>query len=286
MMVSHGLSKTQRGHFYTINALMGKPLDADIIILGNSRAACSYNPTILDSILLVDSRNLGVSGQPFGVSYLRWQLYGRNNKAPRLVIINIDYGELNIVVNGYEREQYYPYMKDTLIKPYLDLYGFSWADKHLPMYRYRGDYKLMAIGLGELLNLHHDVKGEYIKGYSNPNSAWDGNKLSRVIKRGNVQDSCNPDAVELLDSLLKQGKEDGIDFVFCYAPMYDLLKQNLDEQRSKNKYIELANRYNIPILDYSSEWYCSDTSYFMDANHLNARGAELFTTELANAMIH
>ena len=70
-VVSEGLRKTERGHFYTMNAIMTDSINADIVILGNSRATCSYNPIVLDTILGVNTRNLGVSGQPFGVSYLR-----------------------------------------------------------------------------------------------------------------------------------------------------------------------------------------------------------------------
>ena len=39
-LVSAGLKKTERGHFYTMNALMNDTLNADVVILGNSRAAC------------------------------------------------------------------------------------------------------------------------------------------------------------------------------------------------------------------------------------------------------
>ena len=162
--VSKGLRQTERGHFYTMNALMNDSINADVVILGNSRAACSYHPIVLDSILGCNSVNLGVSGQPFGVSYLRWQLYERHNKPPRLLIVNIDYGELNMVTNGFEKEQYYPYISDTLVRPYLDLYGFSWMEKYIPMFRYRGDYKLMGIGIMELLHIRHDTKGGYVKG--------------------------------------------------------------------------------------------------------------------------
>lgn len=284
MMISNGLSKTQRGHFYTMNALMRESMNADVVILGNSRAACSYNPQILDSALNVDSRNLGVSGQPFGVSYLRWRLYKRNNPNPRLLIINIDYGELNLVSNGYEREQYYPYMKDTLVKPYLDLYGFTWADIHIPLYRYRGDYKLMGIGLSESLNLYHDTKGDYIKGFSNKYSDWHGEKLAKMIKNGNIRDVCNPEAVRLLESLLKQESADSVKIVFVYAPIYELLKQNMDESCSISEYQKLANQYGIPVLNFTDMWICSDTCYFHDANHLNALGADIFTRYLASAI--
>ena len=181
VMVSCGLRKTERGHFYTMNALMNQKMDADVVILGNSRASTSYHPLILDTILGVNSRNLGVSAQPFGVSYLRWQLYRRNNRKPKLLIVNIDFRDLRKIEKGFENEQYYPYMCDTLVKPYLNLFGFTWAEKHVPMYRYRGDYKLMAIGIGELLHVHHDHKGDYYKGYYNENTPWDGHNLDEMI---------------------------------------------------------------------------------------------------------
>ena len=281
-IISTGLKRTERGHFYTMNKLMNDTINADVVILGNSRAAFSYHPTVLDTILEVDSRNLGVSGQPFGVSYLRWQLYRRNNCKPKLLIVNMDYGELDMVLNGFEKEQYYPYMKDTLVKPYLDLYGFSWAEKHVPMYRYRGNYKLMSIGILELLNVSHDTKGDYVKGYSNHDTPWNGEKLKNVLsKEKMVEDKCNPEVVELLERVLNDAKSNGIKVVFVYAPIYKKLKENLDESRSMMTYQTLSKKYNVTILDFSEMDICSDTSFFLDANHVNAAGAERFSTKLA-----
>ena len=282
--VSSGLRKTERGHFYTMNALMNKKMDADVVIIGNSRTACSYNPLILDTILNVNSRNLGVSGQPFGVSWLRWQLYRRNNILPRLLIVNIDYSELNLVTNGFEREQYYPYMTDPLVKPYLDLYGFSWADKHVPMYRYRGDPKLIGIGLMELLGIRHDTKGHYYKGYSNYETVWNGERLETMLEKGSIKDNCNKQAIELLEDLLVQAKNNNLPVIFVYAPLYKRLKDNLDERESSTVYQELSSKYNIPVIDLTGMEICSDTDYFKDANHLNPKGAELFSIALSNSI--
>ena len=265
-----------------MNALMNESMNSDVIILGDSRAACSYNPSVLDSILRVDSRNLGVSGQPFGVSYLRWQLYRRHNVNPKLLIINIDYAELNMVENGYEKEQYYPYIYDSLVSPYLDLYGFTWPEVNLPMYRYRGDYKLMSIALMELLHIHHDTKGNYFKGYSNSNKNWNGEKLENVIRKGKVKCRSNLQVVSLLEELLENAQRDSLNVVFVYAPLYCKLKENLDEEQSNALYQDLSKRYGIPILDFSDMEISGYTDYFVDANHVNAKGAELFSIELAN----
>lgn len=283
-VISEGLRKTERLHFYTMNKLMNDSINADVVILGNSRAAGSYHPTILDTILDVDSRNLGVSGQPFGVSCLLWKLYQRHNKNPKLLIINIDYSELKMVSNGFEKEQYYPYMRDTLVRPYLDLYGFSWAEKHIPMYRYRGNFKLMSIGLMELFNIRHDAKGDYIKGYSNKDWNWEGEKLEYVLQNGGVKGVCDQQTVALLEKLLEDVNKKDIPVVFVYAPMFKRLKDNLDEQLSMDAYRRLSQQYGVPILDFSDMSICSDTTFFHDANHVNSIGAERFSAELAHCL--
>ena len=282
VMVSSGLRKTERGHFYTMNALMNQKMDADVVILGNSRASTSYHPLILDTILGVNSRNLGVSAQPFGVSYLRWQLYRRNNQKPKLLIVNIDFRDLRSIEKGFENEQYYPYICDTLVKPYLDLFGFTWAEKHVPMYRYRGDYKLMAIGIGELLRIHHDRKGDYYKGYSNENAPWDGHNLDEMLRRGTILGHSNPQAAELLEKLLMETTHDDIPVVFVYVPLYKKLKDNLNEEKTRATYQDLSQRYDVPTIDLSVMDFYADSSYFMNGHHLNRKGAELFSIELAH----
>ena len=284
VLISSGLRQTERQHFYTMNKLMNDSINADVVIMGNSRAVCSYQPTILDTILNVDSRNLGVSGQPFGVSYLRWKLYERHNCKPKLLVINIDYGELNMVSNGYEKEQYYPYITDTLVGPYLDLYGFSWIEKHIPMYRYRGNYKLMSIGLMELLHIKHDTKGDYIKGYSNKKWNWEGKNLDYVLQNGVVKCVCDQLAVGLLEEMLEDVKKKEIKVVFVYAPIFGRLKEKMDEHSSMNVYQRLSKKYGVPILDFSDMDICSDTTFFHDANHVNSIGAELFSFDLAHRL--
>ena len=284
VLISSGLRQTERQHFYTMNKLMNDSINADVVILGNSRAVCSYQPTILDTILNVDSRNLGVSGQPFGVSYLRWKLYERHNRKPKLLVINIDYGELNMVSNGYEKEQYYPYITDTLVGPYLDLYGFSWIEKHIPMYRYRGNYKLMSIGLMELLHIKHDTKGDYIKGYSNKKWNWEGKNLDYVLQNGVVKCVCDQQSVGLLEEMLEDVKKKEIKVVFVYAPIFGRLKEKMDEHSSMNVYQRLSKKYGVPILDFSDMDICSDTTFFHDANHVNSIGAELFSFDLAHRL--
>ncbi len=47
-------------------------------------------------------------------------------------------------------------------------------------------------------------------------------------------------------------------------------------------YLNLASKYNVPILDYTHDSICYDTAYFYNAQHLNRKGAEKFSLQLAH----
>lgn len=283
LIVSIGLKKTERGHFYTFNKLMNDTLNNDILIMGNSRAACSYSPQIIDTILHVDSRNIGVSGQPFGISHLRYKIYQRKNINPKMIILNIDYCELKMFNNGYEREQYYPYVLDKDIKKILKANSFSWFDVYCPMYRYRGNYKLIGIGLSELFGIFHDTKGDYYKGYSSSSETYDGKKLQNMLSDNKkIESKFDIEAVDLFKQFCEEITEDSIQLVFCYAPLYKKLYENLDQDSIMQIYNEMSEKYSIPLLDYTTDPMCSDTSFFKDSNHLNKKGSELFTIKLCH----
>ena len=277
-IISSGLKKTERGHFHTMNALMNDSINADVIILGGSRASYMYNPHVIDTMLKCNSFNLGVSGQPMGVSCLRWQLYNRKNNPPKLIIINCDYLELRgMVDNGFEREQYYPYMTDPIVKRYLDAYGFNWADKYIPMYRYHGAYKYIGIGLTEFLHIRHDKKGSPYKGYTPSYSEWNGDNLEKMIEEDKIQCVINKEAVALMDSLISDAQEKGTCVVFVQAPYYSRLQENLDDKPARDIYDSLANKYSIPYFDYTNKTLCDSLIYFADGCHLNNKGSDVFT---------
>lgn len=282
-MISAGLRKTERNHFYTMNALMNDSINADVIMLGSSRVQFAYDPHIIDSVLDCNSFNLGVSGQPFGVSLLRWQLYNRHNNPPKLVILNSDFLELRgMVDNGYEREQYYPYMLDPLVKSYLDGYGFNWADKYIPMYRYHGEYKLIFLGLADFAGVYHDNNHNPYKGYFPSYDEYNGEALEALIKDDSIKVNVYPQVVELLDSMIEQAQKDKSRIVLVQAPYYRRLKDCLQDDKSRAIYDSLSNVYGLPFLDFTDLDICNDSSYFVDGCHLNYKGSEIFTLELAN----
>ena len=284
LMVSKGLQSVPKNHLEILNTIMHDTLNNDILILGNSRGANAYHPFYLDSILDCNSRNLSVSGQTYRISNLRYQIYRRNNIPPKLVILNIDHIELSSGTLGFEREQYLPYIKDTLVKDVLDINHFTWMDKHIPMWRYKGAYKYIGMGLCAFFGGCH-IKGEQYKGWSKNTGPWNRTNFVYLLeKEGQINCSINDTVVDIFDSLLSQLQYENVQAVMVYSPVYIKVQENMSPtfDTIMDIYRDFSNKYNVPILDYRSMPINSDTTYFRDATHLNYIGAELFTTKLAH----
>lgn len=265
----------------SIPELLSDSLLADILIMGNSRALCSYNPACIEAVTGLRTWNIGVSGQPFGISYLRYKLYREHNNKPKILLLNIDNNELEMIDNGFGREDYYPYFDNELIQPYLPLYGFSWADIYLPLYKYRGDYKLIGYGLMANLGIYPLAPCRHEHGYYNENTAFDGAALEQVLQSGDIPVSQETDAIQLLDSFLTELTQDSVKVFFCYAPQYTPLYERLEIDSLMQIYQGLAERHGIAVMDYSGLSWCGDSCFFYNANHINRKGAKLFSTQLA-----
>ncbi len=284
ILASMGLRRTPKNHLETFNTIMNDTLNNDVLILGNSRASCGYDPYCLDSVLGCNSRNIGVSGQAFGIAELRYRIYRRHNPAPKLLIVNIDAGQLGAGALGYEREQYYPYITDTILHETLIQNGLTWWDLHIPLYRYRGNYKYVGLGLCNTFGIYH-LKGWGYKGYfPHPAGEWHGQELQNQLTiHGKIPCGMDSAVVQLMDNFLYNAKQEGIQTVLVYAPIYYLLEENFAPAYDTimATYQAFSRKYDVPILDYHGTPMCYDTTYFYDSNHVNSLGATIFTIRLA-----
>ncbi len=275
-MTAHSATQT------SIAELLSDTLYADIVIMGNSRALCSYNSKVLEQATGKKVWNIGVSGQPFGISYMRYQLFALHNKRPELIVINIDNNELDMISNGFGREEYYPYFSDSIIQSYFGLYGFTWKHKYIPMYKYFGDYKLIGYGLMSCIGLFPFPAQKHYHGFFNANHAFEGEKLHKKITNDDtIEVEHSEDAIRLLKQFIEVSQQENIHLLFCYAPQYQELYQRLMLDSCMREYEQMSEKYDIPIVDYSSVSWADDSTYFYNANHVNLHGSELFSTYLA-----
>ena len=251
--------------------LMHGNIDADIIVMGNSRAWVHFDPMIMDSILCVNTYNIGIDGSAVNRQVHKYNLFKKRNRKPKVILQNIDLNSLNYTV-GYEREQFLPYFLDRSMRnEFLPSEPFTFCEKYIPLHRYH---------MIEIKNLFSRGPRSLTKGYQGMDWIWDDSKYKGISK---LTFAPSDTTVRMFEEYLAETKADSIKVVFVYSPYYIGATgkiTNLEEMQSF--YQDIANKYDIPVLDYSQMSICSDTTFFYNAMHLNRRGAELFTDSLAN----
>ena len=262
--------QTNMMELYSWNAIYSGNLHSDLIIQGSSRGYVNYNPQILDSILGVNSFNLGNSTNMIVRQIIKYNTYRRFNIKPKYIIQNIDC--MTIQFNNEFREQFFPYFfDDSLRRAIAEYENFSLFEKYFPAYRYMSYYSFTTTLGG--------TKDKGIKGYYGLDRQWDGSRIPET-EIDYDQDSV---ALSLFDKYLAKAYSENIKVIFVYAPMYMALTEKIKNMEGMYQmYDSIARKYDIPILDYNFDPMSYDTIYFFDATHLNKRGAEHFSVKLAH----
>lgn len=258
-------------------------VDANVLILGSSRALNHIVPEVLDSILKVNSYNLGEGGYPFSIEYAQFKIYEKyGNPKPELIIQSADLFTLVKKEDAYNTELTMPYLYEPILKNELEkIYNFSSADFFLPAFKYRSklvqinrNKKMMELIAGNPLNK---------KGFIAQDDKWRGFELAVQLAGDSIDGKMDSDMVNLFDEYLNHCKQSGIKVVMVFTPeYYKATEYTSNREKIKNIYRSFSKKYDFPFLDYSTDPLCYDTIYFYNAMHLNGAGAKIFSKELAH----
>jgi len=273
------LLQYNRGPLYvTWNDITKRTIDANLIVMGNSRAAWQYDPKIIDSVLHTDSYVLGFPGSGMNQQVIKYRIYDNYQSCkPKYIIINVDYVGTLTWTNGFYREQFFPFMTIPYIHRQIkEVETFSFAELYFPVYRYT-TYK----GLWTLIREESQVVDRDIyNGYSPKDRDWDGQEFKMMESYHFVTDSRS---VAMFDEFLQARKMEDIKVIFCFAPIYIGLTDKVDNLEEAYQVFNMfADKYRIPVLDYTYSELSRDTTFFFNAIHLNKKGAEVFTTKLCH----
>ena len=274
-VISKNLRKSTLENLIGWNEIYSGNLQSDVVIIGNSRALVQYSPQILDSILDINSYNLGINGVQINRQIIKYDTYRRFNTKPKVIIQNIEEITMHIST-GYNNDQFFPYFfDDSLMMKISEYEKFNILEKYFPIYRYIGYTNLILHGLGI-----NENSGLYFnKGYFEIDRLWNGARIPES-EQNHSQDNL---ALRLFDEYLAKAHSENIQVIFVYAPMYIARREKIKNiEGMYQMYDTIAKKYNIPILNYFYEPICYDTNYFYDANHLNKAGAEIFSIKLAH----
>lgn len=262
-----------RNYIVRINDVMQGGIDADILIMGNSRAGTHVSPSVMDSLLHVPAWNLGVDGANFRQQYARYKLYRQFNHIPRLILLNVDQSTF-APPNTYEREKYFPFFWNSSFRhSVFPIETFSKAERFIPLYRYlRVSYRVLFQATNKRAR----------QGFASVDLEWDDKNRERYKGTAFIPDSST---VKLLDGFLEEAFSEGIRVALFFSPICpDYLRDILHYDQMIPFYEDFAQNHGVPFLDFSS-MFEGDKEWFFDGLHLNDKGSRAFTDSLSTAVM-
>lgn len=281
-IVNNGLrvSKITGGN---LNEIYAGNINADVLIMGPSRAKFMYSPKEIDSAAGCNSYNIGINGWPVHMEVAMYRLYTQHNKKPKYIIYNIGWG---IMVNRhdfYDYEQFMPYANDSIVLEYTkNLDGaFSISERYFPLFIYNNHFDYILEGIKCNLKFGKRATNNNYRGYKPNIGTWNGDEFESVKKTQPelLNFEKNDTTIAEFKQFLQETYKDGIKVIFVYAPTYFEATALMKNRPEMLRFFEdCAQPYGIPILDYSMDSLCKDKKYFRDAQHLNDYGSAIFSS--------
>lgn len=273
-------TSTETDEYSVWNDIYSKNIDAEVLIIGSSRAWVHVDPAIISSKLGSTCYNLGLDGNYFAMQKLRLEEYLRNNKIPELIVFSLDHNTFKRSTKYYAPEQILPFaLLNNRLHKHRSMLSLSTTDLIFPGYRYRGKKDLTERTFSRFLRPKSFPKRE--SGYWNPNHEWNPNiEYAQALQPNEFI----PDTIlfHQFKSLIKQLQNDDIDILLMYTPEYEIGGNFLANRMTiQSTYDSLSMELSIPYKQYTELEMCRDTQYFYNVTHLNKKGATKFSSILA-----
>ena len=286
-VISGGLRRITTSKFGAINAWMVERVNSDIIINGSSRALVHYDPRVIARETGLSAYNLGMNGIQIDVQAGILDAYLSRNKAPAVILQNLEAFSFETTRRGeiYDPGVYVPYLSksEPLYQTLLAIDPDVWKWKHVPLYGYAVPDMRFTWALGVLRWFSYEGRQDYFDGFNPRHVQWtqDFESFRHSVSAG-VTYRIEPKGVAALERCLQLAQLHGAVMILVFAPEYREM-QKLEKNRLDifEHFTELAAKYGTEFWDFSDSSLSHDHAYFYNSQHLNARGAELFSEEIA-----
>ena len=287
--VDSGLRQTYDDDHADWNRLFEGKISAPMVFLGSSRAESHFDTQIIAKKTGIPSYNLGLVGATITVQNIRWKSYIAHNKAPKIVIQNVDLYALSEKIVP-DKKQFLPYYNET--EMYNELAKSDNTvrlEKWIPMSKYRGYEVQVLKGLSGLFRKQFVTYK--INGYHKHNARWNSDfdkfKTSLHGKQIDFSKTDFTTGLQSLQALISDCKKRNIKLILVWTPTYyeysDLQEPTLSAMKLKIR--KMANDNDILFWDYSVGGINNDKTYFYNSFHLNEKGVSIFCGQFSDSII-
>ncbi len=277
MALSHYYFRQHRNDESKITFVIDSTV-ADVVIFGSSRANHHYVPEIFENELHMSCFNAGADGNYLLYSYALFNTIV-NRYSPKLIIFDIRPYELGNIESEYDRLSILLpyYQKYPEVRHVIELRGPFEKLKHISsIYSYNSlIFQILKGNLGS-----GKSEGSGLKGYIPLNNTMQPEKI------GNW-DICDipvdNNKVNLVKDIISTCKKKNIELLFVHSPIWI----NMQKSSCHNILADICSENGIRYIDMSNDTtFINRPDYFEDISHLNDKGARIFSSMLADKILH
>lgn len=271
---SHAKGGNTYKHYY-----IAEKCEADVLILGSSRAAHHYVPSIIEDSLDLSCYNAGESGCGIIPAYAYYKMVTERHK-PKLVIYEVTPQFDYLVTDEYSK--YLGHIRQFYYKkPVRELYAIFGAD--LDEIRYMS--KMYQNNSHLIINIIDWFLSPSKLGYQPLYGVLSEESIERKkseIRKFPIREVDN-DKLKLLEKFIVATKDDGVPLILSISPSYEGTPK--DELVWYDEAIRLAEKYGVRFIDANQmEGISHNREAFQDFVHMNDKGATLYTQNLAGLL--
>lgn len=289
LAINTGLRRIKTSAFGASNQIMDGRVNAQIVVTGSSRALLQYDPRIIQTVTSRTAFNLGRNGSQTDMQVAFFKAYLAHNRKPDLVVHNLDAFSFVTTHTIFDPAQYMPYLYDrNLYEASRKINPNIWRSRYVPLYGYVVEDVNLTWTRGVAGLFGWSPRQDYFLGFNPRHMQWTGDFESFAASHPTgVTFDIEPAGIRDLEDLILTCKKSGIQLIFVYSPEYDRM-QALTNNREQifAQFHQLADRYDIPLWDYSGWSHNADKGFFYNSQHLNAEGAEIFSADVAHRLQH
>lgn len=282
-MISKGFQQMEDYRSMSWYEMQQGTINADVVIMGNSRGFSHFEPWTIDSICGTKSFCLGLGGYSITVEDMKYKYYRLYNKKPKYIVQQIDYYTLrnDSAPHQHQSEQFLPIFYDKRIHKDLLRVGYSKMDLYCPLYRYWGYQMVIKNGLLEFLGVKHYVRDPSRMGHHYERGVWNGTELANM---DTIHAKIESKGKKYFEQYMQRCTDEGIKVILVNTPTYvgaNLKTKGLD---SVNAYFDsIATAYNTVYWNYNENYeLCNDIANFCVSVHMNPEATHRFTIDFAN----
>jgi len=291
-----GLRRSLTGTVGLCNRVVSGKINAEVLILGSSRAFVHFDPAIIERHTGKSAFNLACDGTrpDFQLAFL--QTYLRHNRRPEYLALAVDVTSFQGAGGIPNSGLYVAFLDQPEIFAALRREGKRWLlARYFPLIAIAQDRGIATFyGLKRERAAIEAVRGllgwhrpEFLReGYLPVDLEWreDFEQFKKQNPNG-ARVQIGSTGIANMRKILELCGRLQIRVILVYPPEYQESQAFCVNRREVfQKFESLAREFQVPFWDYSAHPLCADRTFFYNSQHLNVRGATRFSEDFARRL--